>query len=124
MPKHAQQHHTVVRNTVVMVVTHKYLIQLDDRFFDWHSPYDCHIANEFVHLLNLLVEFLLAGFSFHSELTVPSMGTVVRKPQECECFRFTASAVSPVVFGKPAEFNQPALFLFQGYTTFSIEKNQ
>ena len=67
-----------------------------------------------IHLFDLLVELLLAGFPFHSELTVPAMGAVVCESKKSESFRFSFSATIPIAFGKSSEFDQPAFLLFQG----------
>ena len=57
-----------------MVVTNKDLIQLDD-----NNPYRhySHVFNTLSYFLAFLVELLPAGFPLHSELSVPTQGTVV-----------------------------------------------
>ena len=79
---------------------HSYLIIPLSQFL-WISTLFCKVPLilTIVTLHIFLVEFLLAGFPFHSELTVPSVGTVVRKAQKGECFRFAVSAVPSVAFG-------------------------
>ena len=96
-----------------MEITRHDLVQPFDYFRSWKAENYQPLPDLPVHLFDLLVELLLAGFPFHSELTVLAMGAVVCESKKGKCFRFSFAAVLPIVFGKPSKFVQPALFLFQ-----------
>lgn len=70
-----------------MVISNKYLIQFLYNSFQRFCP---HVPNQMVDLFAFLHKFLPTGFPLHPEFTIPAMGTVMCKTQECEGLRLTA----------------------------------
>ena len=76
-----------------MEVTNQDLVQF---LYDvWKSP-GSHLLDAPVYFTAFLDELLSAGFPLHSELAVPTFGTVVCKAQEIECFRLSFSGLVPI----------------------------
>ncbi len=102
----------VIRDSVVMVISNKYLIQLLYHGFHGlcsHSPY------QLMDFFALLCKFLPAGFPLHPEFTVPAVRTVMCKPQKCKRVR-PFSFFFTFFFRKSPEFYETALAFFQGHS--------
>ena len=107
---------TVVSDTVVMEITNKHLIHPFDQFWYFVTKDKQPVFDLFVHFLDFLVEFLPAGFPFHSEPSVPTLGTVVCESEKGKSLRLRTLTASAVFLCKLAEFDQPALLLLQTAT--------
>ena len=71
----------VVRDSIVMVISNKNLIQFLYYGFQRLSP---HVPNQTMDFFAFLYKFLPTGFPLHLEFTVPSMEIVMCKTQKCE----------------------------------------
>ena len=93
----------VVRDTVVVIITHQNPVQLFYYIFYRLVP---HISDQPIHFPAFLAELLLSGFPLDSELSVPVLGTVVCETKESKGVRFPAGCPA-VLFRIPAEPDQP-----------------
>ena len=102
----------VVRDSVVMVIPNKYLIQF---LYDGFQRFCPHVPNQMVDFFALLCKFLPAGFPLHPEFSVPAMGTVMCKTQECEGLRLSAFPCTSFLC-KSSKLDEPGFALFQGHS--------
>ena len=96
----------VAFNSVVVVITDKYLIQLCNNVRRPLKPYESDCPVDFLAFLH---EFLPAGLPSHFELAVARACAIMRESKKCKCFRLTFSAFASVFLCKSSKFNKPAL---------------
>ena len=99
-----------------MEITNQNLVQLSNNV---RNVPCAHLFDALVYLPAFLNELLPAGFPLHSELTVPTLGTVVCKTEEVEGFRLAFSSLPPVVLCKSAKFQQSALVFLKSQSKVS-----